>query len=668
MKSCLLLFITSVVAAAEPVRVRTEVMTFPVSHSALGFSSRDGKPGWYQVRDPVTKKASYNVIEEKIEVVILDNGLIEAWVAPIWGGRLIRAIDKTGPEPVDLFATVSKVENHRSWNAGGVKASFPFFEHGLHLKVPAGWRVVQGSDGSATVAMDLRFTEYRTRADIQRYGRYGDEALAIQVCVRPGSAVVEWRQRKENNNPTGRGDRMWNATLYTVPLVTTPQKVKDAKGLEVIKNVPDTAAMDRLVTFLYPCRWVVDHRPTKVYTSPLWSNLSNWGVSDFAIDAPYGFVGVYYHDQNLNRLKIQDTRPGHGPSAKLYTDPGADFCEHWGGEGWVFEYPGELIAGWRPNGFTHRFWNARGIGQAAFANDQVAVGIEGTAFRLVASRAATATVADDTGVRIASAPIGPGTVVTGTFSGKRLIVSLDGTPVLDQSFPLNRPAPLKDTPVEAAAQAMFERLVAGGKPEHPTFFERQCYGRNESQPGIVDAVSAIKALTTSTNPVRTLSLARVAWRLGMLGDAVRLAKLVPGPEADVVLTLVAWERGQQPERLPAGDDGAFLRALAARQAGDLGKAIVESEVFVKGCPDAWYPRLCLAAWRKDTALAQTLADENPAAPEAQWVLKTLGMPTALDDALRGRAEAQIHLDRFVGMVERGLLTPLPRFPLEDIEK
>ena len=453
MRTLLLILAVAVLAAADPVSVRIQTMTFPVAHPAHGEGTRGGKPGsgWYPLADPATTQRASTVTDEQVEVIILDNGLVEAWVVPAWGGRLLRALDKTGPEPLDFFARrltdgVWQIDDQLAWNPGGVKASFPFFEHGLHLKIPAGWRVVQRPDGSATVAMDLRFTEYRTAADVQRYGRYGDEALSLQVTLRPGSTVVEWRQRKENNNPTGRGDRLWNDTTYPVPVVKTTVLNKDRQGKDVAREVPDTAAMDKLVEFLYPCRWVVDHGPKNVHTSPHWSNLGNWGVSHFGIDAPFGFVGVFYPPEDLNRLKIHDTLARQGPSAKLYTNPGSPFCEHWGGEGWVFEYPGELIEAWRPNGFTHRFWNARGIGKAAIANEHVAVGVDGGTFRVVASHMARVMVEDETDVQVPDAAIGPATVVGGTFSGKRLIVSLDGTMVLDQTFPLDRPVPAKETP------------------------------------------------------------------------------------------------------------------------------------------------------------------------------------------------------------------------------
>jgi hypothetical protein len=673
MRTALLLLPCSILLAAEPVSVSVRPMSFAVQKSALGEGSRGSSTpgtGYYPIRDPATKKPVFATEQRTVEVVVLDNGLVEAWVVPAWGARLIRAVDKkTG---VDYFwkRTVEGqwvADDVLPWNPSGVKASFPFFEHGLGLSQPAGWRTVVRPDGSAVVAMDLRFTANASPGDLDRYGRYGDEALGVQVILRPGSTLVEWVQRKDNNNATPRSDRMWNDASFPLPVIHKEVEHTDKKtGEKSMRKVQDTAAVDRVFAFLYPARWVVNHGPTAVHASPHWSAPTNWDVSHFAIDAPYRFAGGWYANDNLNRLRINDTEAGRGPGVKLWTAPGPDFFELWGGESWVFEYPGELQAAWRPTSFSHRFWIAQGIGQADIANDHVAVGVEGTAFRMVASRDAQAVVVDATGATVASGPVGPHTVLTGSFDGKRLAVQLDGAGVLDQAFPLDRPVSAKDEAVPAPIQAMFEKLKTGAAPSGPAFFEKQCYGRNQGQPGIVNAMDAIPKHTVK-GP-ETASLARVAYRLGELEHAERLARLAGGPEGDFVLGLIQAERGEATDFGSAGVEAAYLRALQALRRGDQAKAIELATAHVAAVPDAWYPRLALAAWKRDAAAARTLADEHPASPEAQWVLQHLGQPAEVDQALRGRADAAEHLAVFRDQVERGIYRHVPRYPLELLRK
>lgn len=659
-------------ALAQTVTVTVKPMTFDVE-SPMGEVARGSTAagsGYYPMRDPQTKKFATTIAPETVDVIVLDNGLVEAWICPAYGGRLLRAIDKkTG---VDYFWRRMRdgkwvFDNMLAWNPSGVKASFPFFEHGLSLKVPAGHRTVKHADGSVTVAMDMRFTNYIQPRDIGRYGHYGDEALTTMVTVRPGTTVVEWTQRKDNNNATPRSDRMWSDASFPVPLVKKTVTVKDKNGNETTREVGDTEAMDKLIEFLYPARWVVDHGPKNVHTSPHWTAPKNWDISHFAIST-YGFAGGYYIKDDINRLRIHTTEAGKGPGAKIWTSPGVDMFEIWGGESWVFEYPGELLPAYQPSSFTHKFWIVQGIGKVSYANEHAAVSVDGTKFKLLTSRAGNVVVTDDTGKQVATGSAGPHTPLGGEFSGKTLTVSLNGQVVLTQNFPLDRPVPAKETPVDPAAKAMFDKLAAGVSTNHPTFYERQTYGRNEGQPGLVNAMETFAKITDNSNPERTASLARVAYRLGEFEHAERLAKLVGGAEGDFVLGLLALEAGKETDFGKAGWEADYLRALAAKKSGNTKTAIALAQSYIKQVPLAWYPRLAVARWSNDVDAATKLAAENPASPEAQLVLKLLNQPSELDAALANREEAKKHLAIFEAQIERGQYQPLPRYPVELLRK
>ena len=76
----------------------------------------------------------------------------------------------------------------------------------------------------------------------------------------------------------------------------------------------------------------------------------------------------------------------------------------------------------------------------------------------------------------------------------------------------------------------------------------------------------------------------------------------------------------------------------------------------------------MARWSNDVAAAEALANENPAAPEAQLLLKLMGKPNELDKTIARRDEAQRHLLIFSAQIERGEYKPLPRFPVDIIRK
>jgi hypothetical protein len=136
----------------------------------------------------IARDSNITTEQREVEVVILRNRYVEAWIVPEWGGRLIRAYDPR--TEVEYFARLEGTIDFKPWDAfGGVKASFPFFEHGLILSNPAAWRVVAGDDGSQTVAMDLRFTQHRQARDIARYGQY-DASLTAPTAMTPLQVIM----------------------------------------------------------------------------------------------------------------------------------------------------------------------------------------------------------------------------------------------------------------------------------------------------------------------------------------------------------------------------------------------------------------------------------------------------------------------------------------------
>ncbi|MEI7832445.1 MAG: DUF5107 domain-containing protein [bacterium] len=651
-------------AFAAPVTVTTAPMTFKLETAE--HQGRGGGPGYY------IKKGTIQLIDDTVDVVKLNNGLIEAWVCPAYGARLLRVIDLQ--TKVDYFKMNEVFTDHIAWQTGGVKPSFPFFEHGTQLRQPAGYRIVNNADGSVTVAMDMRFNQFTAKDDLQRYGRYSDESMNVFVTVKPGSALVTWRQRKENPSPLAHSDKIWDVTLFPQERVRVVIKTTMMdNGKEVMKETVDEAAMKASTQFIYPARWVVDHGPTVVHSSPHWSALDNWNVSHFALYTPYGFGGTYYPKENISRLRINDTGRDQGPGMKLYSAFWADFTELWGGQGIVFETPGELKPGYVPVEFSHRFFLAKGIGKVSYANDDVAVSVDGNQFAMLATREANAVVTDDTGAVVAKGAVGPHTILKGTF-GKKLIVALDGARVLDQTFPLDLPVPTKQNvfpsadstvPVEVRKefQALLARKNAG---TNPTYYEQEDFDANEGMVNRRDALPIGKKLTAGGDPVRALSIARTIYRLGDLENAARIAKLYPGPDADFILGLIAMEKGEAADFGKAGVESNYNRAMLCIQKDDPKGAITLLDALITAQPKAFYPRLMRAYLSKDVQGAQRIADENPASPEAQLVLELLGVAGAkveMESLLKNNPEAAAQVVRFQDQISKGKWVPVPRFPL-----
>jgi len=681
MKTLILLLGFATLLHAD-VTVKVDSMTFDLK-TADYAARRNTGPGNYRV------KGTERDIKDTVDVIKLNNGMIEAWVCPAYAGRLLRVIDlKTGE---DYFKWMDTFQDYLAWQTGGMKASFPFFEHGTFLRQPAGHRIVKNEDGSVTVAMDLRFSHHNTKADRERYGRYSDEALNILVTVFPGSTAVEWRQRKENLNPTPRSQRCWNVVLFPQDRFTKPgfktRRVRDPEtGKKVKKQVPaevaDEAKMRENVEFIYPAPWVADHGPTRVHTAPHWSQWTengpakhaNWNVSHFALFTPYGFSGAFYPKENINRLRIHTPDRDKGPGLKLYSAYWPDFVELWGGQGIVFEAPSPSRPGYVPVDFQHWFWIAQGIGKVDFANRDVAVAVNGNAFELMASRNGLAKVADRNGRIVAEGAVGPHTVLRGSFAGG-LKVWLDGEEVMDQALPIAMPTPSREmeyvlekknaNTLPERVMKDFEFIVQQRNKNRPGYWEEESFAHNEGMTRMKDVRGTARGIQGGDSAYVN-SIARAMYRLGYLDEAKRVAKLAPGAEADFTLGLIAWEKGDAVSFGKAGPESGYHRALLAIQKGNKGEAVKQVDRLLAASPTAWLPRLARAYWAGDKVSAAKLAAENPASPEAQLVLKLLGETHELDALVQNNPSAADHVKLFEGSLTKGAWAHIPRFPQENL--
>lgn len=649
------------------VDIKVEPMTFEIR-------SRDEGPRGPSVNPDAGIYPKGEVRKENVtvDVVKLNNGIAEAWVVPAFGARLYRAIDlKT---KADYFNwTDGWDQNSLGFGTGGVEPSFPFFEHGSRLIQPSGYRIVKNDDGSVTVAMDQRFTQNQKPRDKQRYGRFTEESLNVMVTLPADSSVVEYRMRRENPTPLPRSKRLWNCATYNFDAPQTTEAVKDKKTGEIKqKQVADKAQVRELYKIIYPARYVVDHGPKVVHTSPHWSNHSNWDVSHFAIDAPYGLMGVYDTKNKINFLRLN--APATSPAAKLYSafwgwEPAKAMIEIWGGQGVVFEVADPLAPAYAPAEATNFYTIVHGIGEVSAANTEVAVSVNGNNFELVSFRPGNVTVTSG-GKEVAAGESGPHTPLKGTFDGKELVVSRSGAEVFKQTFPLDRPEPKENAPIPSDVQAKFDQLVRSkaGAPGRDGLLnlEREQIFHNEGVPNALSAVEEAKKITQAGDSDVILSLARTCYRVGAMDEAERLAKLAPGPDADYVLGLLALEKGQPTDFGKAGAQADYLRALAKAKAKDNAAAVKLADSFVKENPTAFRPRLARALWAKDTAAAQALAKENPGSPEALLVLELLGKPDAgkeKDLLLANNPEATVQLAAFKKEITEGIYMPARRYDL-----
>ena len=98
----------------------------------------------------------------------------------------------------------------------------------------------------------------------------------------------------------------------------------------------------------------------------------------------------------------------------------------------------------------------------------------------------------------------------------------------------------------------------------------------------------ILGVQAGQDPVKALSLARAAYRVGLFAEAARVCNLYPGPEADLLLGLIAWEKGKDHDFATAGWEADWLRAVRHRRLGDTKSAIAAIDRYIAQVPKAWY--------------------------------------------------------------------------------
>jgi hypothetical protein len=627
------------------------------------------REGW--IPDFATKGV---IVRDDIKVVILDNGLMRVTVSPTLGMRVLDAVDLTTGS--HLFHVKDTLQGHRVWDVGGVEASWPMYEHGLHLLDEPGssmpnpaqtpfqsgkYRIVRESDGSVSVAMRMEFFQYQSRAESAIGGRYSDRPLSSWVTLIPGAAKFSVSYRVDNPNPTPRSDRLWNDALFT-------------------KGSPDAQ-------IVFPSRWAVDHATDGVFdmdtcrdrAQSFYYDQSRKMYSMFALYAEYPFCGVWYPEEQVNRVRIHD--PKTAPGMKCFVHAGVDFIEFWGGTGVVFETPGELIGAYEPTQFSNTYFATPNIGKLSYADEYLALGVDTAAqtFRLYAPICYDVTVEDFSGTSLAIGTVGPNQpVLFGTCPSNEIVVRSGEKELLRASFPLNYPdnydrlAPLRQSSLQSITAWKLPDLSykKAYDSRRGLNYELEMVPNNTYVLRDYHALQAANNVSENDTPEYILSLARVCYRHRKFATAEALCDRVAEKgiehekEAAYIRTLIAWERGDTLDFVQNDIRANYHHALWAIQRNEKNRAVSLLDEYCSAYPKKYRPALLRALLTEDIAAARSLLDENPGSIEALYVLKELGVTWAADD-LEGMIEVNSPtartLNRFISEATLGKWTHVPRW-------
>ncbi|MBE3100450.1 MAG: DUF5107 domain-containing protein [Planctomycetes bacterium] len=468
--------------SAQPVQVRIEKTNYPVRQAA--------PPAAYLKTNPnLAGRASYTT-----DAIVLENQYLKAVILPEFGARLPRVTFKRPNR--DLFWVNDALEDGPPWSMGGIGWSFPFYEHGRHLDEGAGWRIVHSPDGSVTVAMDMRFSQYA--GEVQRYGRFSDLRQAIFVTLRPGTSILEYTSRIDSRSPLRHGFRLWSVAHF-------PRQ----DGANV----------------LWPAGAVTDRGASAVKSWPTWddtdhSRLGSWGTSSFGVGTQGGWAGVYYPDADANHLILKPRFTG--PGTRLYAadlkeggEPARSdkMIEIWNGSNPVFEHPGHFLQPFGAYLLPLRLTMVTGIGRIDWANNVLAVSYEphetGARIRIVSFEArpnCSAMARTKAETVKAEGPMGPDRPLVVELTKRSAPVLLTVVQAEDELAEVSLPWKPEPTPPET-----FQAIQREMRPWGPVAMELSDWPHAQA-PNLADAAQTLVAEAASNRPDAILQAACVVLR------------------------------------------------------------------------------------------------------------------------------------------------------------
>lgn len=564
----------------------------------------------------------------------LENEFLRVEVLPEVGGAVGGAVYK--PTGEDIFFREGKAKDWVPYWESGVKANFPWREHCIGTTgQAAGYRVIHGEDGSATIATWMEFSRHDEPWQSAMYGRFSNMLLSQHVTLRPGVNRFTVTYRITNPSPYRQGLRLWTDALM-------PRNHTHDSVLQGDARPP----MPTRTEWIFPTRWVSGHRAMNIrrYTpdDDLIRKQTSEHNSIFALDPPYGFAGLWYPQVKVNRLRISN--PSKAPGAKQYyrgegkyragglSTHMYNFCELWGGVDNVMEGVENWIGPGDAYEFSHTYTMVKGIGKVDFANRTVAVNVE---FGGKTARLEVVPLQPTEGLRASldgktlgtiarSGPTKPArfALPPDAKAGTIVLSDADGSTLLEQTFPLKLS---DDTSRHEEIKAFSDLSSAEGTEK---LGDQMDFGRTIE-----------KAM--HSYPADSLGRGRIQYRLGRIDGAIATLTGFTGDHPAVgegwhLLGVASLEK-----RKPHDARKYLGKAIAAQNPyepalhylaileiaeGRPDKAIDLLGRLVKKVPSHWEGRLLLA-WltapsRPSHALkaARTLTAEDPGDPRALRVL------------------------------------------------
>ncbi len=660
-------------------RVRVTEEQVEVDVTLAPYGELDGEP---QLTPDLS--APGRKVRRRFPVVILENDLLRVRVAPTLGMRVIGAVDLVTGLSLDGRAEATRFEESAPadiypWAGGFCGPSFPCARAGTGLRQPAGWRVVRGDDGSAVVAMNMRFTGFQHERHRARFGRYSQRSLSCWVVLRPGESRFSITWRLENPNLLERGNRLWSHFRLHADAL-------DSRHVH------------------YPVGYVVGEDLAEAVPFLAEGGFPEWEeVEVSGLFPDHGFCGVYSPERDTNSLVVLDRKRPFGLSLQTGVDARTPVGFGFGTSA-APAHPGELIDAHMPVQMTVYCYNVTGHGRVLYANKDFAIGQmpagdpeagdketseggekqDGGRYCLVTPHRASTRLYRWVKKYLRTTQTGPGKVHE--FDPMpHFSVVVDGGDRTTLKIPLEH----SDT------RDRLEEIRACGGELRVEKEEFSTHVRDgvTSREAIIKADEILFEDRRPEDPKLALSIARTVFRYGHGAKALEILRLIEEGRADdpetggdetsssvpserieldedmradldYLRVLIDYENESRVEFKSAGIDSYYLRAIVAWQREDREGALNWLNKLVRARPGVFRPRILKAYLAKDAGGLADLLKENPASGEVLLALELLGDEMASfqkELLLRENPEAERALAAFHDELTGGIWTHVRRF-------
>ena len=548
--------------------------------------------------------------EATFPMIVLHQDRFRVEILPGNASSIHRVIE---PDGTDWFYKEERIKDWIPWWESGIKANFPFMEHGIREIQPSAWQVIQDGENRVRYSSWMEFSRHHSIQESVQFGRHSNILLEQEIEVVQGDPRLRLTYRVTNPSYYKQGLQVWNDAFWP--------RFHHADGIAhggTPLQFPDDAeiigAMD----------WASDHMGHELgpfdpeVHNP--RNTSKKNFSYFVWDVQDGWTGLYYPAVDVARIRLVD--PEKAPGTKWWwhqtgnqTEVNHNFIEMWGGSDHVFEGVERWLGPGQQWEATWTYLYVKGIGKPLVANTEGILAMKENMVHAITYRPLKEVSLWVNGQKSRTGPISYDTPLTVEVTEPTLIELRSGDQILLRADLPRKPLPMREEMRKQISTSLDYDNPVGSEMQGNQHTRGRYYRNAKYKPN-------------------TLGSVRVLIRDGRLDSAIKQLKVIvdesdaPG-EAWCLLGACYMEKEKHEEatvalkqalRVQDSDPHAlFLLAVNSLSKQDTDQAQEYLDDLIRQIPTHQEGRLLRAFLSNTTNDAAALTMKHPADPRVRWV-------------------------------------------------